>query len=93
MCVLSMEQSASYAAMKDALTKPYEMEYAEGMGRITILMKNLLHLIYHIDQHMMKLLQLFPIMIFILPRLLSTKIEVRDPPSVIVCQVIDYVEV
>ena len=84
-----MVQSANYAAMKDAQIYPNEEEYAEDMGLMAILSTNLLHLLYHIDQHTTKRLQLF--LIILLPQFLPE--HGGDPPSVIVCQVIDYVEV
>jgi hypothetical protein len=57
-----MEQSRrlNHAAVKDALIKSDEEDCAGDMEHIAILMNNPLHLIYHIDQHLMKRLQLFP---------------------------------
>ena len=52
---LGMEQQrANNAALMDAIINPNEMDCAEGMGPITTLLTNPLHLIYHIDQHTMK---------------------------------------
>ena len=70
-CAEGMGQRSNYAASKDARTKPCEEECAVDTGPSTTLLMNLLHLIYHIDQHMMTRLQLFPIII--LPQLLTVK--------------------
>mmetsp|Transcript_23859 Transcript_23859/g.47335 ORF Transcript_23859/g.47335 Transcript_23859/m.47335 type:complete len:103 (-) Transcript_23859:7-315(-) len=48
------------AAMMDALIESYGEECAGGTGHIAILMKNLQHLTYPVNQYLMKRLQLFP---------------------------------
>ena len=64
------------AVSMDALIEPCEKEYAQGMGHITILTTNLLHLLLHVNQHSMKRQQLLPIII--LKRLLQAKIKVVE---------------
>eukprot|EP00985_Skeletonema_marinoi_P003081 scaffold1286_cov124-Skeletonema_marinoi.AAC.2 len=49
------------AAGRNAPIKSNEEECARGMGHIAILMTNQQHLLYHVDQQMIKQLQLFPI--------------------------------
>ena len=72
---IGTEQSANDAASMDAQTIQNEMEFAEDMGHFTILLTNPLHLLHHLDQHTMKRLQLFQIIL--LSQLLPTKIVAK----------------
>ncbi len=56
-----MEHSPNDAASMDAQIMLEEEECAEGTGHIAILMMNLLHSLYHVNQHLMIRPQLFPI--------------------------------
>jgi len=60
-CVSDMEQRSNEVAAMDALILPNVEECASGTGHFVILKTTLLHLIYHVDQHLMIRLQLFPI--------------------------------
>ena len=57
---MGRSRRSNNAAMKDVAIKSYEEECARGTGHIAILATNPLHLIYHVDQHLTKRLQLFP---------------------------------
>eukprot|EP00985_Skeletonema_marinoi_P003084 scaffold1286_cov124-Skeletonema_marinoi.AAC.5 len=69
-----MGQLSNDAAMMDALIESYGEECAGGMEHIAVLMMNLLLLLFHVHQHMMTRLQLFPINA--LPQLRPAKINV-----------------
>ena len=58
-CAEGMEQRSKDAAAKDAGIKLRKEEFAKGTGHIPLTSQ--LHLIYHVNQHVMKQLQPFPI--------------------------------
>mmetsp|Transcript_4592 Transcript_4592/g.6376 ORF Transcript_4592/g.6376 Transcript_4592/m.6376 type:complete len:130 (-) Transcript_4592:34-423(-) len=60
---IGMEQSrrSNYASLKDVAIIPNEEECVEGTGHIALYMTNLLHLLYNLDQLMMRRLRVFPI--------------------------------
>ena len=51
-CALGMGQRSNNAAAMDAQTAPSREEFAKGTGNVA--MTNQLHLIYHVDQHVMR---------------------------------------
>mmetsp|Transcript_24530 Transcript_24530/g.37152 ORF Transcript_24530/g.37152 Transcript_24530/m.37152 type:complete len:104 (-) Transcript_24530:128-439(-) len=65
-----------HAATKDVQVSLVREECAVGMVHTAIRMTNLLYLIYHVDQHMTKRLQLF--LISTLSQCLPTKSETEN---------------